>query len=73
MLAFKLEGEVVGEMAAFVIASEEPESVGVPDLEGPQVEDALDCQSSYKLVGITDLDAEVTAINVVPKEEISCF
>lgn len=41
VLALELEGEVVGEMAAFVVASEEEEGVGVPDLEGPEIQNAL--------------------------------
>ena len=35
VLAFELESEVVGKVAAFVVASEEPEGVGVPNLERP--------------------------------------
>jgi hypothetical protein len=38
---FELEGEVICEMSAFVIATEEEEGVGVPDLERPQVQYAL--------------------------------
>jgi hypothetical protein len=35
VLAFELEGKVVGQMAALVVSSKQPEGVGVPDLEGP--------------------------------------
>lgn len=41
MLAFELEGEVVCKMATFVVSSEEPQGVWVPDLERPQVENTL--------------------------------
>jgi hypothetical protein len=36
-LTLKLEGEVVGQMPALVVTSQQPKGVGVPDLEGPQV------------------------------------
>ena len=38
---FEFESKVVGEMATFVVSSEEEERVGVPDLERPEVEYAL--------------------------------
>ena len=41
VLALKLEGEVVGQMATLVVTTHEPEGVGVPDLEGPEVENTL--------------------------------
>ena len=41
VLAFELECEVVGQMAAFVIASQQPESIRIPDLERPEIEYAL--------------------------------
>jgi len=33
VLAFQLECEVVGQMTAFVVTAEQPERVGVPDLQ----------------------------------------
>ena len=42
VLAFELEGEVVGQVPAFVVASQQPERGRVPDLQGPEIEDALD-------------------------------
>ena len=33
VLAFQLEGEIIGQVTAFVIASQKPKSVGIPDLE----------------------------------------
>jgi hypothetical protein len=41
VLALELEGEVVGQMPALVVSAEQPERVGVPDLQRPQVENAL--------------------------------
>jgi hypothetical protein len=41
VLAFQLEGEVVGQMPALVISSKQPQRVGVPDLQRPQIQDAL--------------------------------
>lgn len=35
VLAFELKGEVIGQVTALVISSEEPKGVGVPNLEGP--------------------------------------
>lgn len=57
VLALELEGEVVREMAAFVVASQEEEGLGVPDFQRPEVEHAF--------------DAEVAPINVVAEEEVS--
>lgn len=37
MLAFQLEGKVVREMSAFMVASEQPKRVRVPDLQGPEI------------------------------------
>lgn len=57
VLAFKLEGEVVGQVATFVVSSQQPERLGVVNLETPEVENTL-----Y---------AEITSVDVVTKEEIS--
>jgi hypothetical protein len=38
---FELESEIVCEMPAFMIATEKEEGVGIPDLEGPQIQNAL--------------------------------
>jgi hypothetical protein len=32
MLAFKLEGKVIGQMTALMVAAEQPERIWVPDL-----------------------------------------
>lgn len=41
MLAFQLEGKIVGQMTAFMVASKQPEGIGIPNFERPQVQDAL--------------------------------
>lgn len=41
VLALELECEVVGQMSAFVVSAKKPERVRVPDLQRPEVEDAL--------------------------------
>jgi hypothetical protein len=41
VLALELKGKVICQMATLVVTTHEPESVGVPDLEGPEVENTL--------------------------------
>ena len=41
MLAFKLEGEVIGKMSTFVIATKKEECIRIPDLQSPEIEHAL--------------------------------
>jgi len=41
VLALELESEIVCKMTTFVVAPKEPESVGIPDLQRPQVKNAL--------------------------------
>jgi hypothetical protein len=41
-LTFQLEGEVVGQMSALVVSSEEEQRVGIPHLQRPQVEHTLE-------------------------------
>jgi hypothetical protein len=57
MLAFEFEGEVVSQVATFMVSSQQPEGLGVMDLETPEVEDTL-----Y---------AEVASIDIVTEEEVS--
>lgn len=54
--AFELEGEVIGQMAAFVVSAKQPEGLGIVDLERPEVENAF-----Y---------AEITTVDIVAKEQI---
>lgn len=57
VLALELEGEVVGQVATLVVSSQQPEGLGVVNLQTPKVEDTL-----Y---------AEVTTVDVVTKEQVS--
>ena len=41
VLTLELEGKVVCKMAAFMVASQQPESIWIPDLECPEIEHAL--------------------------------
>jgi hypothetical protein len=41
VLAFELECEVISQMSAFVVSAEQPKRVRVPNLQGPQVKNAL--------------------------------
>jgi hypothetical protein len=45
VLALELEGEVICQMATLVVTTHEPESVGVPDLESPKIENTLHIMS----------------------------
>ena len=37
VFALELEGEIICKMSAFMVASQEPKCVGVPDLESPEI------------------------------------
>lgn len=37
VFAFQFEGEIIRKMSAFMVASQEPKCVGVPDLESPEI------------------------------------
>jgi hypothetical protein len=41
VLAFELESEVVGKMAAFMVTAQKPQGIWVPDLERPKVKHTL--------------------------------
>lgn len=41
VFAFQLEGEVIREMSAFVVSSEKPETVWIPDFQTPQIQHTL--------------------------------
>ena len=45
LLTFELEGEVVRQVTALMVTTEEEQSIGVPYFEGPEVQYTLDnCQ-----------------------------
>jgi hypothetical protein len=48
VLALELEGEVICQMATLVITTHKPESVGIPNLEGPKVENTLHFTSDLR-------------------------
>jgi hypothetical protein len=73
VLALELECEVISQMSAFVVSTEQPERVWVPDLQGPQIQDTLwlvnicamlACDYSY-------LDTEVTTIHIIAQKEVA--
>lgn len=48
MLAFQFERKVICEVPTLVITAQKPERIGVPDLQGPKVENALERVSRGK-------------------------
>jgi hypothetical protein len=48
VLALELKGKVICQMATLVVTTHEPESVGVPDLESPKVENTLHIMSDLR-------------------------
>ena len=56
--AFLAEGEMLGQMAAFVIASEEEDRIRVADLEAPEIKHTL--------------DGRISTINIVAKKQVLC-
>jgi hypothetical protein len=56
VLALELESEIIGQMAALMVSSQQPERLRIVNLQRPQIKDAL--------------DAEVTPVDVVAEEEI---
>lgn len=57
VLAFKLKREVVSQVATFVVTSEQPQRVGVMDLERPEVQHTF--------------DTEIATVDVVSQKKIS--
>lgn len=57
VLALELKGKVVGQVTTFVVATKEKERVRVPDLQCPEVEDAL--------------DGKVAAVDVIAQKEVA--
>jgi hypothetical protein len=57
VLAFQLESEVVGQVAALVVTTEQPQGVGIVNLERPQIQNAL--------------DAEVSSVDVITQEKVA--
>jgi len=57
VLALELEGEVVRQVTALVVSSEQPQCLGVVDLQRPEVQDTL--------------DTEVATVDIVAQEKVS--
>lgn len=57
MFALELEGKVIGQVATLVVSSQEPQRLGVVNLQGPEVEDTF--------------DTEVATVDIVAQEEVS--
>ena len=76
VLAFELEGEIICKMSALVVASQEPECVGIPDLQSPEVQNALKKRQNHirKLKRKTAyLNAKIASVDIVTQEQVSCF
>ena len=41
VLALQLESKVISQMTALVVSAQQPQCVGIPDLQGPEVQNAL--------------------------------
>jgi hypothetical protein len=72
VLAFQLEGEVVRKMAALMVSSQEPQRVGIVDLERPKVEDTfyaevapIDVVSEEKVTGLGRVAADLKQLHQV--------
>lgn len=78
VLTLELEGEVVGQMSTFMVAPQKPQGIRVPNLESPQVKDALAGDQSVTTTtmgedAIAHLDTEVASVHVVTEEQVSCL
>jgi len=75
VFALQLEGEVVGQMTALVVSSKQPKCVGIPDLQGPQVQYALPISvQAYVMRTVRAyLDTEITPIHIVAQEQVARF
>lgn len=77
MFALEFEGEVVREMPAFMVSSQQPQGVRIPNLQRPKVEHTLAHHQLPPIQSVvrrnTHLDAKVAAIHIVAEEEVSSF
>lgn len=59
LLTFELEGEVVRQVTALMVTTEEEQSIGVPYFEGPEVQHTLDncqCGAQWQTIrGLTSM------------------
>lgn len=74
VLAFELEGEIICEMPALVVPSQKPQRVRVPNLQGPEVQNALrQLDQRDSRLGVTDLNAKITSVDVVAQKQVPCI
>lgn len=76
VLTFEFECEVIRKMSALVVASQKPECVGVPDLQSPEVENALkkrQIQARKLKRRRAYLNAEITSVDIITQEQVSRF
>lgn len=75
MLTLQLEGEVISQMTTLVVSSEQPKRIRVPDLQRPEVQNALRPSTICHMVPrqMSHLYTKVAAINVVAQEKIACL
>lgn len=52
MLALEFKREVIGQVATFMVAAQQPQGIGIPDLQRPQVQNALCKVSTLLTAGI---------------------
>lgn len=62
-------------MSTFVVSTEEEQCIGIPDLQRPEVQDALPIDDQNGKLSMDQssayLNAEVSTIDIVPEEKIS--
>jgi hypothetical protein len=73
VLALQLEGEVVRQMTAFVVTPQQPKRIRVPNLQCPEVENALWSQIVRGSLDVarkfeTHLNTEITPVDVVTQK-----
>ena len=70
VFALELEGKVVRQVATLVVTAQQPERIGIPDLQCPEVQNALQ-QSEPRIQSEhenTHLNAEIATVDVVTQE-----
>lgn len=71
VFALEFECEVVRQVSALVIASQQPEGIRVPDLQRPEVKNALrQLDTADNGREATNLDTEIPSIDVITQEQI---
>lgn len=74
MLALELERKVICQMPTLMITAKQPQCVWIPDLERPEVQNALKKGQFFftkEVVRNPDLYAEISTVDVVTQEQIA--